>query len=928
MGSVDDSDGSLSETSRRPARRGVACFPSRDPRRPFIPEIESRPSPSSPTAWHARSVEDVARELRTNPETGLSPEALPERPADDSPADDRRGPWRILWNQIKGGVILVLIAATGIMLALGHAGDALAIGASVVFSVVFGFITDFRAERALDALRTLSAPTARVVRGNLEREIRTDDLRAGDLVVLAGGQIVAADGRIASAHDLQADESALTGESVPVTKSPEPVDAASPLPDRTSMAYAGTTLVSGSGRMVVTGVREETELGRIGKLVAGQDREETPLERQAEQLGRRLSLLAVGLSALVTILGLLRDRPFWLMLETGVLLAIAAIPEGLPAVTTIALAAGVRRMAKADSLVRRLSSVETLGCTSVICTDKTGTLTENVMRVTRVVLADREMDVTGMRYEPTGEFLEDGRAVPPADDPDLRRLLEIAAVCNDAKLESHEGWHVHGSSTEGALLALAGKGRTDAGGFERVRAIGFSSARKRMAVVARDAEGRLWSFVKGSPEAVAALAARTLVRGTETPLDAAGRESLLARANLLGASGHRVLALAYRRLDPEDAPEAAEEALTSAGLVGLIDPPRANVRAAIEALRGAGIRTVMVTGDQKGTAMAVANMLAIAGPGDLCLDSAELARYVSEHRWEDLRKTAVFARVTPEDKLSIVRALREAGRVVAMTGDGINDAPALKAANIGIAIGLGSADVARAASDLVVTSGDYATLPAAVAEGRQIYANIRRAVHFLLLCSLSTIGVMLVSLVANLPLPMSPLQLLWLNLVVHIFPAVALVLVPGEEGVMTRPPRDPEEPILTWGATGRIALKSAVVAAVVLWSYTAGGGRHDGPRGQTLVMATLALALLVGNFAGLSEKSPFWRMGRSLTPPFWLALAGGLGLQVLALHWLPLASVLLTEPLSLADWARVLGMSVVALGGVEAVKAFAGRFKD
>ncbi len=882
-------------------------------------------TPSAP-AWHARSVHDVAAELGTDLENGLAPGALPERPPDDFADTDARGPWRIFWNQLKGGVILVLIAATAVMLALGHVGDALAIGASVAFSVVFGFITDFRAERALDALRTLSAPTARVVRGGLEREIPARDLRPGDLLVLMGGQIVAADGRIAVAHDLEADESALTGESVPVAKAPDTVASDAPLSDRTSMAWAGTTIVGGSGRMVVTGTGSGTELGRIGKLVAAQGREETPLEKQAEQLGRRLALLAIGLSALVTVLGLLRDQPFWLMLETGVILAIAAIPEGLPAVTTIALAAGVRRMAKADSLVRRLSSVETLGCTSVICTDKTGTLTENVMRVTRIELPRRTLDVTGERYDPAGDFLEGGRSGRPEDDPDLGRLLEVAAVCNDAKLESHDGhWHVHGSSTEGALLALAAKGRVDAGRFERLRVLAFSSLRKRMSVIARDPEGALWSFVKGSPESLAAHATSVLAGGVETPLDAPGRERLLASARMLGESGHRVLALAYRRLPPEDVPAEAEDALVWAGLVGLTDPPRANVRGAIEDLRRAGIRTVMVTGDQKGTAMAVAKTLAIAAPGDLCLDSAELARYVEEHRWEDLRKTAVFARVTPEDKLTIVHALREAGRVVAMTGDGINDAPALKAANIGIAIGLGSADVARAASDLVITSGDYATLPAAVAEGRQIYANIRRAVHFLLLCSLSTIAVMLVSVVTNLPLPMSPLQLLWLNLVVHIFPAVALVLVPGETDVMSRPPRDPSEPLLTWGATGRIALRSAVVSAVVLWSYTAGGGRGDGPRGQTLVMATLALTLLVGAFPGLSEKNPFWRMGRSLTPPFWLALASGLGLQVLALHWAPLASILLTEPLAPSDWLRVLGMALVALAAVEAGKAFVAR---
>ncbi len=898
-------------------------------------QTELNPAPGTPTApaWHARGIEDVVSELRTHLETGLSPDALPARPADDFPTLDARGPWRILWNQLKGGVILVLIAATAVMLALGHVGDALAIGASVVFSVVFGFITDFRAERALDALRTLSAPTARVVRGGLEQEIPADDLLPGDLVVLTGGQIVAADGRISAVRDLKADESALTGESAPVTKSRDPVGAEVPLPDRTSMAYAGTTLVSGWGRMVVTGIRGDTEIGRIGKLVAAQDREESPLEKQAEQLGRRLALLAIGLSALVTILGLLRERPFWLMLETGVILAIAAIPEGLPAVTTIALAAGVRRMAKADSLVRRLSSVETLGCTSVICTDKTGTLTENVMRVTRVVLPGRDLEVTGIRYEPAGEFLEGGRSVPPDLDADLGRLLEIAAVCNDARLESHDGWHVHGSPTEGALLALAGKGRVDAARFQRVGEVAFTSARKRMAVVARDPDGQAWSFVKGSPEAVAGLATRVLVRGVEEPLDAPGRERLLAGARALGESGHRVLALAYRRLDAADAPEGAapeavETTLTWTGLVGILDPPRANVRVAIEALRGAGIRTVMVTGDQKGTAMAVAAALSIAAPGDLSLDSAELARYVEEHRWEDLRNTAVFARVTPEDKLSIVKALRAAGRIVAMTGDGINDAPALKAANIGIAIGLGSADVARAASDLVVTSGDYATIPAAVAEGRHIYANIRRAVHFLLLCSFATIGVMLVSVITNLPLPMNPLQILWLNLVVHIFPAVALVLIPGEENVLKRPPRDPKEPLLTWAATGRTTLKSAVVVAVVLWSYTSGGGRHDGPRGQTLVMATLAIALLAQSFATLSDSEPFWRMRRCLAPPFWLALAGGLLLQAVAVVWVPLAAILGTEALAVADWLRMAGMAALALVAVEAGKTLAARIKS
>ena len=876
-------------------------------------------------AWHSRTVAEVAGALGTDVETGLPAAALPSRtraaPSDEAAS---RSAGRILWNQSKSGVILVLLAATAGSFALGHAGDALAIAASVVFSIAFGFATDWRAERALAALRTLSAPTARVVRDGLEHDVPARDVRRGDLIVLSAGQIVAADGRLAAAHKLDIDESALTGESAPVAKTTEPVAAVTPLPDRASMAYAGTTVLGGRGRLIVTGPPGETEISRIGRLVAGQKREATPLELQAEQLGRRLAVLAIALSAAVTLLGVLRDRPFWLMLETGVLLAIAAIPEGLPAVTTIALAAGVRRMARADSLVRRLSSVETLGCTSVICTDKTGTLTENVMRVTRIWLPGREMEVTGSGYSPEGQLLERGRARDARRDPALSRLLEIAAVCNDARLESHADWHIHGSSTEGALLALAHKGGLEpaelAARFERLHEIAFSSERKRMAVIARDAQGQVWSFVKGSPEAVLALASRVLHASAEEPLDPEERASLLKEGRRLGEEGHRVLAFAFRRLESASALEDAERDLTWVGLAGIIDPPRAGVREAIESLSGAGIRTVMVTGDQKSTAMAIARALSIAGEDDLCVDSTELAEYVREHRWEDLRRTCVFARVSPEDKLSIVRALKAAGEVVAMTGDGINDAPALKAADIGIAIGRGAADVAREASDLVVTSGDYGTLPAAVALGRQIYENIRRSVHFLLLCSLATIGVMLASVVANLPLPMSPLQILWLNLVVHIFPAIALVVMPGEPDLLQQPPRDRREPLLTWRATGVIGLRGFVVAAVVLWTFTSGGGRQGGTGAQTLAMATLALTLLGQSFAMLSEHRPFWRVTGSMTAPFWFALVGGVAIQVLAVAWPPLASVLPAEPLSAAAWLRALGMSALALGIVEGGK--------
>lgn len=910
----------------RKGRRLEAGSPRANGRELKEPEPPGAVPGSGTRAWHNLTVAEVAGELGTHPENGLSSDsaALRTEAVERPPRRSHRA-LRILWNQLKGGVVVVLLIATAVSLVVGHLGDALAIAASVAFSVAFGFLTDWRADRALEALSLLSAPTARVIRGGLEHEVSEKDVRRGDLVVLPPGHIVVADGRLVAIRDLQVDESALTGESVPVGKTLESVPPATPLPDRMNMAYAGTTVLSGWGRMIATEIRGETELSRIGRLVAEQEKAETPLERQAERLGRRLALLAIVLSAGVTLLGLLRDRPLWLMLETGVILAIAAIPEGLPAVTTIALAVGVQRMARASSLVRRLAAVETLGCAAVICTDKTGTLTENAMRVTRVLLPDRQLDVTGSGYSPVGQFLDRGSPVEPKGDSALERLLEIAALCNDARLESHDGWHIHGSSTEGALLALARKGGIDnatlVSRFERLSEIAFSSDRKRMTVVARDAHGALWSFVKGSPEVLLPLCSRILRSKGEAALEAKERAGLQVEAHALGQAGYRVLALAFRRLDPASRPEAAEEDLTWTGLVGLIDPPRAGVKASIETLRQAGIRTVMVTGDQRGTAVAVAKELGLLGPEDFCIDSGQLAEFVREHRWEDLRQTSVFARVSPEDKLSIVRGLQAAGQVVAMTGDGINDAPALRAADIGIAIGRGAADIARESSDLVVTNGDYGALPVAVAEGRQIYANIRRAVHYLLLCSLATIGVLLISVVANLPLPMTPLQILWLNLVVHIFPAVALVLVPGESEVMKRPPRDPREPLLTWIATGMISLRSAVVAAAAIWIFTAARVNGSGPRSRTLVMVTLAMALLMQMLASLSERRPFWRVRQSLAAPLWLAFGGGLAIQVLAVSWPPLASVLMTAPLSLADWLRAAGISAVALGLVEVGKS-------
>ena len=859
--------------------------------------------------WHALAPAEAASALGTDADLGLTwSRARASAPgAAESGESLLRAAGRILWNQATGGVILVLAAATVVSLLLGQAGNAVGIGISIVFAVFFGFVTDLRAERSLAALRSLNAPRARVVREGLEHEIPAAELAAGDVLILTAGQIVAADGRLAEASDLRIDESLLTGESRPSSKSTASVPAGTPLADRTGMAYAGTTVLSGYGRLFVTAPPRDTELARVGRLMRDIARSRTPLEVQTEELGRQLTLLLIVLSAGVTALGLLRHRPLELMLETGVILAIAAIPEGLPAVTTVALAAGLRRMARAGSLVRRLGSIETLGSVSVVCTDKTGTLTENVMRVTKVVVPGRELQVTGAGYDPAGAFLDaSGRRVEPALAPALLELAKVGALCNNAELESHEGWHIHGLPTEGALLTLAVKaGHSLEGlsrGHERLRELSFSSERKRMAVVVRDPGGRVLSLVKGAPGEILSRSQRILDDGAERPLAPGEREGWEDQARRLGSAGHRVLAFAYRILGSAEDAADAESGLVWLGLAGLEDPARSGVKEAIRALAEAGLKTVMVTGDRKDTAVAVARDLGLFRPGDAALDSTELNEYVQLRRWEDLNRTTVFCRVTPEDKVSVVRALKSAGLIVAMTGDGINDAPALKAADIGIAMGSKSADVAKEAADFLVTTGDFAALPAAVREGRRIYDNIRRSVRYLVLCSFATIWVMLVSVVTDLPLPLSPLQLLWLNLAVHIFPSLALALSPGGSDLMSRPPRGRAERLLEWRTAAALGLQSFIAGGAALWVFAAAEPALRPAYAQTSVMTALALTLLAQSLAELSSRRSLADLRRGLTPALGLALAGGLAVQLLNVYWPFLGALIQTVPLSAADW--------------------------
>jgi Ca2+-transporting ATPase len=881
---------------------------------------------SAGVSWHGLTWEEAARSLETDSDKGLTEREARGRPA--AGALEEIPAWRLavalFARQWKGSVILILCAASLAFWMLGHRNDSLGIAFSVVFAVLLGFFTDFRSQRALAALKSLNAPSASVIRDGIMIEIPAGRVVVGDVVVLRGGCIVPADGRLFQASELKVQESALTGESAAVSKGTAAVAADAPLAERTNMAFAGTTALTGAGRMLVTAIGLDTELGRIGKLVQGYRKEETPLERQVEALGRRLGLLIVGLCLAATAMGLLLGQAVWEMLETGFLLAIAAIPEGLPAVNTVALAGGVRRMVRARAIVRRLSAVEVLGSVDVICTDKTGTLTENVMRVAVVCLPGRRLDVSGSGYAPEGRFADGTTEVDPRKAADLRRLLWIGALCNNAVLESHEGWHVHGLPTEGALLTLAAQGGIDAelARREQPRAseIAFTSARKRMSVVVADASGARWTLAKGAVGALLPLCDRVEADSAERPLTDAARAEMRREAERLGGQGLRVLGLAYRRVEASEDGDP-EKNLVWAGMVGLLDPPRRNAAQAVKSLAGAGIRTIMVTGDQRDTASAIAARLGLPSGENGSRDAGELADILRRNAWDELERIVVFARVSPEDKLRLIEALKSRGHVVAMTGDGINDAPALKAADIGVAMGSSAADVAKEAADLVITDAEYATLTVAVEEGRRIYANLQRSTRYLLLCSLSNIGLMMGAIALRLPLAMTALQLLWLNLVIHIFPAIALAVAPNPRRFMEEPPRARAATLLGWPEIREIALRSLAISGAALVVFSTNYAENL-ELARTLAMTALGLSLLSQMFPALFPGRTLGENVRSADWSVWLALALSLAILAAMLYLPPLRELLATASLAPRQWIAPVAAALFCLGALGLVERF------
>jgi Ca2+-transporting ATPase len=873
--------------------------------------------PAWPEPWRVDAA-TVARGLGSDVESGLEPDEAGRRLALYGPneltARAGRRSWRVLVDQFTNAMIVVLLVAAAITAVIGDVKDTVVILSIVVLNGVVGFVQEHQAEKAMDALKRMTSPSTTVVRGGHAVSIAAPDLVPGDIVRLDAGDVVSADVRLIVAQSLQINEAALTGESEPAPKStaPLPEVPAALLADQRNMGFSGTAVTYGRGRGVVIATGMATALGRVAELLQEHGSGPTPLQRRLATLGKRLALAACVVCVFVFASGVARGEPVETMFLTAVSLAVAAIPEGLPAVVTIALALGARRMARRHALIRKLPAVETLGSVTVICSDKTGTLTENRMLVERVWTPTADYRVTGDGFAPTGTFEPD-----PAGDPDLERLARVAAACNDATLvaPAHHGepWSTTGDPTEAALLALAAKCGVDRAALladsPRVEELTFDSERRRMATLHLEGD-HVWVAVKGAFESL-----ESLLGDTDPDLLRRAR----AAAERDAVDGERVLAIAERTL--EDLParlDDAEHGLRLLGIVGMADPPRPASRPSIAACRAAGITPIMITGDHPATAAAVAQRIGVLGPGQRVLTGAELDALDDREFAAIVPDVSVYARTNPEQKLRIVEAWAGRGAVVAMTGDGVNDAPALRRADIGIAMGITGTEVSKEAADMVLADDDFATIVAAVEEGRRIYDNIRRFVRYLLTTNSAEVWVMALAPILGLPTPLIAVQILWINLVTDGLPALALGIEPAEAGAMRRPPRPPSESIFARGLWQQAVWVGLLMAGVTLALQSIAIGQSW--PWQTMVFTTLALLQLGNALAVRSETESFLRLGPRTNLPLTIAVAGTVLVQ-LALVFAPaLQPIFETTALTPIQLAFVLGTSSVGFFAVEAGK--------
>ncbi|QQS45731.1 MAG: cation-translocating P-type ATPase [Acidobacteriota bacterium] len=895
--------------------------------------------------WHQKSVEEALRDLGSNVEQGLDEAEVKRRQEQYGPNQliDRGGksPWRILWEQLTSVMVIILIIAALISAVLGDYKDAAAIAAIVVLNTILGFSQEYRAEKAMAALKKLAVPMIRAIRGGRVREVSATSLVPGDIILLEQGNLAPADCRLVESASLRLQEAALTGESVPVEKSIEPL-AAETLPpgDRLNIAFMGTLVTYGHGKALVVSTGMETELGRIATMIQTVEREPTPLQRRLDHLGRRLAVAALLLVGFIFGLGWMRGEDIKLLFLTAVSIGVAAVPEGLPAVVTISLALGAQRMLKRQALIRKLPAVEALGSVTVICSDKTGTLTENRMTASVFNIAD---DRSGMI-----ELSRDGsRHGIPSDRPALGILLLGGALCNDARLNRTESgpepFEAIGDPTEAAMVQAAGRFGLMKDDLDRIlprrSEVPFTSERKRMSTVhARPSsppqglQPELWSdngpfssqlvvFVKGAVDSLIEISKEIWVNGAPQPLDDRWRERIISVNDKLAADGMRVLGVAFRSLDrlpAEITEETLERDLIFVGMLGMIDPARPEVQEAVATCKSAGIHAIMITGDHPLTARTIAREIGFLTRNKV-LTGHDLAALSTGALAEEVENVTVFARVSPEHKLNIVDALKQKGHIVAMTGDGVNDAPALKKADIGIAMGITGTDVAKEASEMVLLDDNFATIVAAVREGRVIYDNARKFIKYVLTTNSGEIWVMILAPFLGMPLPLLPLQILWMNLVTDGLPALALGVEPAEEDVMQRPPHPPSESIFAHGLGLHIiliGLLTGLLSLVMGWWYW----KADIHSWQTMIFTTLTFSQMAHVMAIRSDHNSLFHQGIFSNKPLIGAVFLTFVLQLGLIYIPALQGIFRTVPLSIGEFTLSILLSSIVFVCVEAEK--------
>ncbi|MCW4045402.1 MAG: cation-transporting P-type ATPase [Candidatus Bathyarchaeota archaeon] len=923
-------------------------------------------------SWHAEAVDDVLRDFNVTHEgltTQEAQERLKKHGYNELVAKKRKSALSMFLGEFKDIFIILLIVATILSAIIGYyevitgaeegfleaMADAIIIGAIVILVAITGFVQEYRAEKAIEAMKKLTAPKARVIRDGQEVIIPARDIVPGDILVLESGDHVPADARVIEAIELKADEAILTGESTPVNKDVAPVKADAGVAERRDMLFTATHVVYGRGKAVVTATGMNTEFGKIAEMVQTAEEEETPLQKKLDKFAGKIAKVVVAVCVIIFALeafdvvasGVLNIEGFITAFMSSISLAISAVPEGLPAIVTVALALGAREFAKRNALVRKLSSAESLGAVTVICSDKTGTVTKGEMTVRQLLVDGQFVEVTGVGYEPKGEFKLDGGVTKPEGVAEL--LLRIGALCSNAQLRRKENadcWEIFGDPTEGALIVVAEKAGFSRqawdSAYPRIREVPFTSERKRMTTVHKTPQGELVAYMKGAPETVLERCSHIVESGKEVKLTAAKSKAVLQANEQLAGDALRVLAMAYKRL-PADAEKLGDDELEKnlvfVGLQGMIDPPREEAIKANKTCQKAGIRAVMITGDHKLTAVAVAKEVGIFREGDLVLTGAELEKISDADFDQMVEKVSVYARMSPELKLRIVNAWKKRGHIVAMTGDGVNDAPAVKAADVGVSMGITGTDVTKEASDVILTDDNFATIVKAVEQGRVIYDNVRKYARFLISCNFDELLVIgTFAILGGLfspdlfPLPLLPAMILWINLVTDGAPAVALATDPPDVDVMDRPPRKPDEGILH--GMGRFIMLSFILQSIgtilvfcleyYVWPshpWMVNGVIDEVARELTYREATTVAFVQAAVFELLvvwncrSEKRSVWRMGKDAFKNKFFVIAEIVSIALtLGITYIPITQQLFhLVPLSLTDLAYVIAVAGLAL---------------